>query len=766
MRAHRNSIATKLLLIMLGSGLLLTIISTVFHLYRNYTREMSLLDQRVHEVARSYVPGMTNSVWLIDLEQLRAQVVGLQQLPEICYVEVVVDGQKIVAVGNPAVKGTIRYTFPLVYPYKGKGITLGALTLYADAGAVRQRLVDEFLVILLNQMVTIALISTVLFFFFYGLVGRHLRSMADYLRTVDPQKLNTPLTLVRKPSRFSQLDEIDQLAYSLNEMRRNLKRSFDSLHQVNVELLRENRERIKAEKALLESEQRYSLLANSIQEVFWMVTPDYRTVLLISPAYEKIWGRTCDSLIARPHEWLEAVVEEDRKALMEVIAAIGKNPVFSDQIEFPEYRIRRPDGYLCWIKAKAVPLLDEQEKIWAIAGVCEDISNRKETEDKLRQAQKMEAIGTLAGGIAHDFNNILAAILGYADLLRYDMESTDPRRSNVEQIIRAGNRAKDLIKQILAFSRKSAAERRPILVPPIAKEALKLLRASIPSTIEIRQQIETEDAAVLADPVQIHQVIVNLCTNAAQAMEERGGVLSVSLEAVKLTSMETEVLHAAGGEYLLLKIADTGCGMDSATRQRIFDPYFTTKDFGKGSGMGLAVVHGIIQSCGGMVRVESAVNEGTTFYVYFPVTEVAAEEVAEQTAAWPTGSERILLVDDEPSIVDIGERWLTRLGYQVTAMGSSVEALDAFRRDPQAFDLLISDQTMPVLPGSELAKEILKLRPDFPIILCTGFSSMVSESVAEEIGIRKYLMKPLRGSELAQTVRQVLDEQQAGERPA
>ncbi|MEW6501904.1 MAG: PAS domain S-box protein, partial [Thermodesulfobacteriota bacterium] len=537
----RSSIAAQLVLAMLGVTLFLILLTTAIQLHLNYSHEMELLQRRIKDIEQSYLPAIANSVWLTDYETLEAQVMGIQRLPEICYVEVEVEGRKMTAVGDrpPEADEALIRTFPLSYRHREKNVALGTLTLYGDLQAIHRRLLGEVWWVLASRLFVIAVISAVLFFLYYGLVGRHLRAMAAYLRSFDQGRMETPLTLAaRVPARKEEMNELDQVVHSFNEMRQNLKRTFDSLHQVNVELMRENRERVKAEAALRESEQRYTLLMDTIPEVFWMVSADFRKVFYISPAYEAVWGRSCESLLAEPRSWFDAVVAEDQGPLAAVIDTVVKGEALTEQIDFPEYRVERPDGSRRWIKAKAVPLRDETGAVWGFAGLCEDVSSRKETEEKLRQAQKMEAIGTLAGGIAHDFNNILAAILGYADLLRCDIEPADPRRSNVEQIIQAGNRAKALVQQILAFSRKSEAQRRPVMLAPIVKEALKLLRASIPTTIEITQHIGDPEGTVLADPIQIHQVVINLCTNASHAMEERGGTLAVALEAVELASAE------------------------------------------------------------------------------------------------------------------------------------------------------------------------------------------------------------------------------------
>jgi len=395
-----------------------------------------------------------------------------------------------------------------------------------------------------------------------------------------------------------------------------------------------------------------------------------------------------------------------------------------------------------------------------IITICHDISGRKQLEEQLRQAQKMEALGTLAGGIAHDFNNILAAIIGYAEMAKRSLpQEAGSAEADIQQVLRAGLRARDLVKQILAFSRKSGEERSPISPKPLVKEALKFLRASIPTSIEIREDIDADCGAILANPTSIHQIVVNLCTNAFHAMEAAGGALTIVVKNVELG--EGELVGEEDllpGQYVLFSVRDTGPGMTPEILARIFDPYFTTKEVGKGSGMGLAVVHGIVKSYGGMVKVESTLGSGTVFRVYLPRIDKGAD-AAESVLEWalPSGQERILFVDDETSIAEMGKAMLSGLGYRVTARTNPQEALDDFRSHPGDFDLLITDQTMPRMSGMQLAQEARKIRPDLPVILCTGYSAAISEESAAEHGIRHFLMKPLTMRVLSDTVRKALE---------
>ncbi len=368
------------------------------------------------------------------------------------------------------------------------------------------------------------------------------------------------------------------------------------------------------------------------------------------------------------------------------------------------------------------------------------------------------AYGTLAGGIAHDFNNILSAVMGFTELAMYKVEKGTSLQDNLQEVLKASVRARDLVKQILTFSRQAEYEQKPIQVKLIVKEALKLLRSSLPATIEIRQNIKS-DSLVMGDPTQIHQIMMNLCTNAHHAMQAKGGVLEVSL-----IDEELDLVSAAGypdlkpGHYLQLTVSDTGYGMRPEVMEQIFDPFFTTKGLGEGTGLGLSVVHGIVKNHGGDIHAYSEPGKGTIFKVFFPAVERLKEPGPREERPVPVGTEHILFIDDDPSLAKMGHQILESLGYKVTSRTSSVEALQLFWVKSSNFDLVITDMTMPNMTGPDLATEIIHIRPDTPIILCTGFSSSINEEKALAMGIRAFVMKPILRRTIAETIRMVLDQ--------
>ena len=427
-----------------------------------------------------------------------------------------------------------------------------------------------------------------------------------------------------------------------------------------------------------------------------------------------------------------------------------------DEIRFKDGRIYE---HLCY------PLVKDGK---ARGRICNyrDITERRQGEEErnkleaqLAQAHKMEAIGTLAGGIAHDFNNILSAVLGYAELAMDEIPYSSRGGSYLGEVIKAADRAKDLVSHILMFSRQKETHHLPLDIKPIVKELIKMMRSIIPSTIEIRQDL-ISSGLILSDPTQIHQVLMNLCTNAAHAMDNPGGVLKICLNKVRIDEeIEANALDLPFGPYVKLTVSDTGHGIPLEVMDRIFEPYFTTKELGRGTGLGLSVVHGIVKKHGGSILCRSELGKGTSFDIYFPEIEAEQDIVKSiEKEPLPTGTERILFVDDEPALVDLGKMSIESLGYTVDSRTSSIEALELFRNNPDRFDLVITDMTMPGMTGDKLAQRLMEIRQDIPIILCTGYSERITEERAKKLGIREFMLKPLIRKDWAKTIRRVLDE--------
>lgn len=394
----------------------------------------------------------------------------------------------------------------------------------------------------------------------------------------------------------------------------------------------------------------------------------------------------------------------------------------------------------------------------AYAKLVEEIKEREQLEAQLRQAQKMEAIGTLAGGIAHDFNNMLAAIIGFSEIIEEDLPKDSLSVHHIQSILGAASRGRDLVKQILAFSRKTEHVRGALSLSPLIKETIQLLRVSLPTTIAIRLHLNTAEDTVLASPAEIQQILMNLVINAAFAMHDSGGTLTINLANIdfkpdsSLSNTDVEP-----GEYVQLVVTDTGSGMTPDVMKRVFDPFFTTKKVGEGTGMGLSVVYGIVKSLHGVITVKSRPGVGSIFKILLPKSPVDMTSEPVKAEATPTGNERILFIDDEELLVEWGQTFLEKLGYAVKATTVSAEALKVFSSDPSQFDLVISDQSMPGITGLHLARKLLKIRSNIPIILCTGYSDSVSPEKAKEAGIKEFLMKPLGKKELAEVIRRVLD---------
>lgn len=505
----------------------------------------------------------------------------------------------------------------------------------------------------------------------------------------------------------------------------------------------------RAEQELKESEERYRQLIENANDAIFVVRD--ATMKFHNPKTEEMIGYSGEELHRIP--FIDLVHSDDRDMVVENHMKRLQGEAFHSTYSF---RVIHKAGHVIWGELNAVLITWDGEP--AVLCFIRDISEQKRLEEQVRQKQRLESIGTLAGGIAHDFNNMLAAITGFTELALLESGQDRRQQDRLEEVLKAGKRARDLVNQILTFSRQSDGERKPIRLRTILEDCLNMIRASVPAAMEIRREFETPSDRVLADTTQLHQVMINLFSNAAHAMRGQGGILEVSLTEEHLDA-EAAGRHAdlKPGTYLNLTVKDTGHGMEKAVTDRVFDPFFTTKGPGEGSGMGLAVVHGIVKRHQGAISVQSKPGSGTVFTVLLPQFDKVTGSDDESVPSIVSADARVLFVDDEPALAKLYQEMLDRMGYRVVACTSGLEALEAFRTNPERFDLVVTDLNMPNMTGLDLAKELLKIRPNTPVILCTGFSETVGGEKARRLGIRETLRKPILADDLAQAIGRVLD---------
>lgn len=545
----------------------------------------------------------------------------------------------------------------------------------------------------------------------------------------------------------TRLGEVKTLNENFREVADSLRRKFRELKQ-SYEFMEENvaSRTIELRAAKEQAERVYRLMPSALFAV------DLKRRVII-------WNRKAEQLTG----YLAGEVL-GKECLLFCSGSCSSSCSLRSAVEIPAEGVTdtiiRKDGTEMTVSKNIDYLVDGLGKIIGGIECFEDITEKMRLEDQVRQAQKMEAIGTLAGGIAHDFNNILGAILGYAEMAKEDSEPGSKASGELDRVIEAGNRAAGLVKQILAFSRQTISEPIPLNPEHIVLEVIKLLRPSLPSTIAITQQIAPSTNTIIADPTQIHQIVMNLCTNAFHAMENSGGTLHISLENRELAAQDIQPYpEAKPGKFVVLSISDTGPGIPLEIRNKIFDPYFTTKEVGKGTGMGLAIVHSIATSLGGFVTCESTLGQGTVFRTFLPAAPLEiVPPLPVSTDTVPTGKEHVLLVDDEEMLAELGKTMLERLGYRVTLCTDSTEALSLIQENPTLFDIMITDQTMPKITGFELAQKSLQISQRLLIILCTGYSNLVDEKAARKVGIRGFIMKPLTKKALAELLAKVKNE--------
>ncbi|MBU0995442.1 MAG: response regulator [Proteobacteria bacterium] len=521
----------------------------------------------------------------------------------------------------------------------------------------------------------------------------------------------------------------------------------------------------KTKSELIRSESRFRALVETTSDFVWETDADGRFTYC-SPVCENMYGYQADELIGLSL-FNSMAYRGDGIALENFFTENSDTQTSFYNIE---RSIQKKNGQQVYVETSGTKVFNQNGAVINYRGIDRDITQRKQNEEEkirlekqYRQSQKMEAIGTLAGGIAHDFNNILSVIMGYTQLAKNALPVGSAAKTFLEKVMLANNRAAELIHQILAFSRQTEKEMKPINMGAAIKETLHMLRASLPSTIKISQdiQIELGKDVIRADATQINQMLMNLCTNAAQSMKSNGGRLYVSLESIEIEEVRDAIYSDLNpGAYLKISVSDTGHGMDQQVMEKIFEPFYSTKQVGEGTGLGLSVVHGIVKNHGGVIKVYSRPGKGSTFTIILPRFKGEGSVESKFDTGFteiPTGTEKILFVDDEKDLVDIGKELIGSLGYKVTATSNSMEALKIFTNQYKEFDLVITDMTMPDMTGEILAKNILTIRPDMPIILCSGFTDATVYKKVKAIGVREYVMKPFNLPDIAKVIRKVLD---------
>jgi PAS domain S-box-containing protein len=596
-------------------------------------------------------------------------------------------------------------------------------------------------------LIKLTVLCAIIFFLTLIVSFQLIKKISEPLESMAEQALK----ISQKPSHLF-LNEKEIRYVEFQKLAQGFNQVLKSLLEAQEELKRQTQKKLDA------SEQLYRRTLEAAPDSITISGLKDGCFQQVNQAFSKLSGYSSEEALGKTSFDLNLFKNSlDRKHLLKEIREKG-------EVNGLEIQFRKKDGTILetLISVRTIQFGEEKCMITVVSDMTElkrAQEEKKKLETQLQHAQKMEAIGTLAGGIAHDFNNLLGIITGNVELALDTVPESNPARFNLDEIRTASWRARDVVSQLLSFARKTAYERKPIKIIPIIKESIQLLRATIPTTIEIRQNIKEAEDTVLADQTQIQQVLINLITNASHALAETGGIIEIETQDLILKANSfSSTFDLIPGKYLKITVSDTGQGIPSDVIDRIFDPYFTTKGVGKGSGMGLAVVHGIIQSHNGAISVKSKIGEGTIFTVLLPVIEEEAVEYAEPVELFPTGSERILFVDDEEAMTYVGKHRLEGLGYHVETTTNPVEALELFHTDHDQFDLVITDMTMPHMTGEHLIKEILKIRPDMPIILCTGFSENMDKKRAKEIGACHYIEKPFNRSVLAGMVRTALDE--------
>ena len=713
-------------------------------IYISYTLGNQRIESFLQKLEDTQLDTLINNVWSLDQGAIDIQLKSILEDPDIVYIwlQYEPDSENIQFFGvKPEQdKQILTKEYDLLRETTDtQRVKIGRVGFVATTENISKRLLLESSGNLLGNLITIIVTCLFMLFLFVTIYSRHINRIVNYTEKLDIGGLDHELVLKRSRRDLHAVDEINRIVDALNSMRKRVKSGVQAQYLAKKELTQEK----------LFSD----AVINSMPGIFFVLDENLNLVRLNNSFIDFLGS--LDTVTVK-YDFFSCIPAERKEELQEMLELLltNKEPM-AKEIDLASVSGRTNIPYLLSIQFLEI----EQTKY--LIGIGTDLTDRKRMESQLRQSQKMEALGTLAGGISHDFNNILSAIVGYTSLAKIEYKGDGKLRKYLETIEEASERAKALVQQILAFSRKTEIVKEPVEIAEIVSEALTLLRSSLPATIEIRERIDSNLFAVV-DPTEIHQVIMNLCTNSYHAMQEDGGVLSVSLSQCVVTDDNcSPEIAIAQGTYLTLEISDTGKGMDKEIQSKIFEPYFTTKGTGAGTGLGLSVVHGVVSSYKGYIYVYSVPQKGTSFTIYLPAVSDAEITVSHQAqksedADVQGRNESIIVVDDEKFILDFCQDMLTRYGYRVSCFINSTEALAHFEKNSLDYDLVIVDQVMPHMQGDKLAAGMWEVRSDIPVILCSGFPGSLGRREFVKKGFSAYVQKPVNGFVLLQAVRDAL----------
>ncbi len=742
MRNHENyPLISRIAVYTFVFACLVSFLVAAVHLRVTFVEEENKIIELLDQLETNQLEILVNSVWNVESSAVEIQLQSILEHPDIVYIRLTLEGspEEFLEYGNkpPEPSSILAKEYDLVKDFESKSYVLGRVNFVATTENISSRLLLLTSKYLVAELITVAvtcLFMLVLFIYFYS---RHINKIVSYTQNLDIGQLGQELILQRSSKR-KHSDEIDRIVEALNTLRIRLK---DKIHAQNL-----------IENQLFEEKQFSDTIINNLPGIFFVIN-EPRRVVKCNRSYLQFYHITEDAL--SEHNYLASIMKEQKDEVLKAIHALFTR----GEAILLEITVTGGDGIPTPFLVTAQ--LFEQGYKRYLVGVGSDLTLQKRLETQFRQVQKMEALGTLAGGISHDFNNILTAIAGYTNLARLESSGNAKLEKYLETVADASDRAKALVQQILSFSRKTDSEPKPVQISTIVEEAIQLLRSSLPATIEIQQDIRS-DLRVVIDSTEMHQVVMNLSTNAYHSMQENGGTLSVKVfeRVVSLLDLSPD-LDLIPGVYLTIEISDTGQGMDEETKTKIFEPYFTTKEAGVGTGLGLAVVLGIVTKYKGFIDVRSAPDNGATFSIYLPAvmdekTDISVGNLPSQEIPRGQG-QHILVVDDEPMLLEFYEDVLNRYGYQVTSYLDSVDALIHFQDNPDKYTLIILDQMMPKMKGDQLADKIWDTRGAIPIILCSGFSGALGRHEFIVKGFSEYLQKPVTARLLLEAMDNIIN---------